>query len=96
MKIVSIGDTELICYRVIEEVDISIGDIILIINIFVLEIYSTDLLLEQLFMDISIMTLIQQREEYIEYTIYNVVYIYWCIFNMFKLSKKKITRENRL
>ncbi|KAK5790998.1 hypothetical protein VI817_006307 [Penicillium citrinum] len=96
VKMVSIGGAELICYGVAEGVGISIGDIILTINAFVLEMCPTDLLLGRPFMDASMMALIQQRGGHVECTIYNAARICRCTFNVFKPSEKKITREDRL
>ncbi len=96
VKMVPIGGAELICYGVAEGVAISIGDITLTINAFVLEMCPTDLLLGRPFMDASMMALIQQRGGHVECTIYNAARTRRCTFNVFRPSEKKITREDRL
>ena len=96
VKMLPIGGAELKCYGVAEGVVVSIGDIALTINAFVLEMCPTDLLLGRPFMEASKMALVQQEGGHVSCTVHNAARTRRCTFNVFKPSESKVTREERL
>ena len=96
MRIVPLGEAHLACFGYIEDIPVSIRDITITINAFVLEQIPVNLLLGRPYIQKSMMALIQKPSGSVECQIYNTEMTRKYSFLVYKPDERKITRAKAL
>ena len=96
VRMVPVGGADLVCYGCVEDLPVSIGDISITINVFVLELCPTELLLGRPYMQKSMMALIQQPNGGVECRVHSTDKTRRCTFIVYRPCESKITRAKAL